>query len=152
MSEVLDVLGPHIQHLTELSNDESYCLMKGVVGPGVFVPLHSHEDRETFFVLSGEIEAWTGEQWTVFRVGETLDIPGNQKHAWRNVSNEPTTLLIASTVKMGKFFNEIGRPVDSVQPGPPEPAALQHFVEVAIAYGYWLGTPVDNAAIGLTMG
>ncbi|MGZ9818159.1 hypothetical protein ACXM0N_20085 [Peribacillus simplex] len=60
--------------------------------------------------------------------------------------------MIASTVKMGKFFNEVGIPVDSVQPGPPEPAALQHFIKVAISYGYWLGTPDYNATIGLSIG
>lgn len=152
MSEVLDVLGPRIQHLTELSNDQTYCLMKGEVGSGVFVPIHSHEDRETFFVLSGEIEAWVEDKWTVFRVGDTLDIPSNQKHAWRNTSSENVTLLIASTVKMGGFFNEVGRPADSVPPGHPEPAALQHFVEVALSYGYWLGSPDDNATIGLSLG
>jgi hypothetical protein len=40
---------------------------------------------------------------------------------------------------MGEFFNEIGHPVDSVSPGPPDPEALQHFVEVAQGFGYWLG-------------
>jgi quercetin dioxygenase-like cupin family protein len=152
MSEILDVLGPRIQHLTELSEDHPFCLMKGEVGPGVIVPVHSHEDHETFYVLSGELDAWTGDRWVVCRAGDTIDIPGNQKHAWRNSSSEKVTLLIASTVKMGKFFNEIGRPADSVPPGPPEPEALQRFVEVAIAYGYWLGTPGDNAAIGLSLG
>jgi hypothetical protein len=53
------------------------------------------------------------------------------------------TLLIASTVKWGNFL-EIDRPVDSVPPGPPEPAALQRFVVVAHAYGYWLGAPDEN--------
>ncbi|WP_407671704.1 cupin domain-containing protein [Paenibacillus guangzhouensis] len=37
--------------------------MKGEFGPGIFVLIHSHEDRETFFVLSGEIEAWVEEKW-----------------------------------------------------------------------------------------
>lgn len=152
MSEVLDVLGPRLQHLTELSDGMSYCLMRGELEPGVFVPVHSHEDRETFVVVSGEIEAWNGEKWSLHRAGDTVDIPSNQKHAWRNVSSEKVTLLIASTVKMGKFFDEIGRPAASVPPGPPEPAALMHFVEVAIAYGYWLATPDENASIGLSMG
>lgn len=150
MSEFLDVLGPRIQHVTELSDDQTYCVMKGEIGPGVIVPIHSHEDRETFFVLSGEIEAWTGDDWEVFRVGDTADIPGNRKHAWRNSSSENVTLPIATTMKMGEFFNEIGRPADSVPPGPPELAALQRFIEVS--YDYWLGTPDDNATIGLSLG
>ncbi|WP_219836174.1 cupin domain-containing protein [Paenibacillus sp. R14(2021)] len=152
MFEVLDVLGPHLQHLTELSDNQDYCLMKGELSPGVFVPVHSHEDRETFVVISGEIEAWIDGVWSVYRAGDALDIVSNRKHAWRNVSNEPVTLLIASTVKMGQFFKEIGRPVASVPPGQPEQEALMHFVQTAISRGFWLGTPEENAAIGLSLG
>jgi len=152
MSEVLDVLGPHIEHLTELSDDKDYCVMRGELMPGVFIPLHSHADRETFFVISGEIEAYIGSEWQVFKAGETFDITGNQKHALRNASNEKVTLLIASTVKMGRFFKEAGRPAASVPPGPPAPEAMQHFMGVAISYGYELGTPEENASIGISLG
>lgn len=41
MSEFLDVLGPRIQHLTELSDDQTYCVMKGEIGPGVIVPIRN---------------------------------------------------------------------------------------------------------------
>ncbi|MFD2613519.1 cupin domain-containing protein [Paenibacillus gansuensis] len=152
MPEILDVLGPRIQHLTELANNQDYCVMKGEVGPGVIVPVHSHADRETFYVISGELEAWSGDRWITLRAGDILDIPENEKHAWRNLSNENVTLLITTTVKMGEFFSEVGRPAASVPPGPPQPAALQKFVEVAMNYGYWLGTPEDNATIGLKLG
>jgi hypothetical protein len=38
-SEVLDVLGPRIQFLTALSdNDQDYCLIRGTVPVGVVVP------------------------------------------------------------------------------------------------------------------
>lgn len=126
--------------------------MKGEVPPGVIVPLHSHAENETFFVLSGELEAYPGESWKIVRAGDTVDLPGNMKHAWRNSSNETVKLLIATAVKLGEFFNEIGRPVDSVRPGPPEPAVLQNFIEKSLAYGYWIGTPEDNAVIGIKLG
>lgn len=152
MSTFLDVMGPRIQLLTELSENRDYSIMKAEVPPGVIVPVHSHGDRETFVVLSGELEAFTEDSWKAVKAGDTVDIPGNVKHAWRNSSNEIVTLLVVSTVRMGEFFNEIGRPVDTVPPGPPAPDVLQHFVEVAIAYGYWLGTPDDNASIGISLG
>ena len=51
------VLGPRIQFLTALSeNDDDYCLIKGTVPAGVVVPLHSHAERETFYVVGGEIQ------------------------------------------------------------------------------------------------
>ena len=152
MSKVLDVMGPRIQLVTDLTENKDYSLMKAEVPPGVIVPVHSHDDRETFVVLTGELEAFTEDSWKTIKAGETVDIPGHVKHAWRNSSNETVMLLVVSTVKMGEFFNEIGTPVDNVQPGPPTPEALQHFVEVAIAYGYWLGTPDDNASMGIKLG
>jgi hypothetical protein len=46
-SEILDVLGPRIQFLTALSDDDgAYCLIRGVVPAGVVVPLHSHPERD----------------------------------------------------------------------------------------------------------
>ncbi|MBA2939638.1 cupin domain-containing protein [Paenibacillus sp. CGMCC 1.16610] len=152
MSKVLDVMGPRIQLVTDLIENKDYSLMKAEVPAGVIVPVHSHDDRETFVVLTGELEAFTEDSWKTVKAGETVDIPGDVKHAWRNSSNETVTLLVVSTVKMGEFFNEIGRPVDTVPPGPPSLEVLQHFVEVAIAYGYWLGTPEDNASIGIKLG
>ncbi|HKN31195.1 MAG TPA: hypothetical protein VJY34_26300 [Roseiarcus sp.] len=56
--EVLDALGPQIQHLTELSDaDDGYCLIRSAVPAGVVVPIHSHADRETFYILDGELQA-----------------------------------------------------------------------------------------------
>lgn len=152
MSKVLDVMGPRIQLVTDLTKNRDHSFMKAEVPAGVIVPLHSHDDRETFVVLTGELEAFTEDSWKTVKAGETVDIPGDVKHAWRNSSNETVTLFVVSTVKMGEFFNEIGRPVDTVPPGPPSLEVLQHFVEVAINYGYWLGTPEDNASIGIKLG
>ncbi|MDR6550224.1 cupin domain-containing protein [Paenibacillus qinlingensis] len=152
MSNVLDIMGPQIQLVTDSSVNKDYSLMKAVVPPGVVVPVHSHADPETFVILQGELECFTEDKWVTVKAGDSVDIPGNVKHAWRNSSNETVSLLVASTVKMGKFFNEIGRPVETVPPGPPAPEVVGNFVQVAIAYGYWLGTPADNAAIGITLG
>ncbi|MFD2614920.1 cupin domain-containing protein [Paenibacillus gansuensis] len=148
----LDVMGPRVRLLTELAENRDYSQMIAEVPPHVVVPLHSHEDRETFYVFSGELEAYVKDSWKTVRAGEAIDIPGDVKHAWRNSTNEAATLLLTSTAKMGDFFVEIGRPAESVQPGPPSPEVLQKFVGTAIAYGYWLGTPEDNAAIGIKLG
>ncbi|WP_127493670.1 cupin domain-containing protein [Paenibacillus glycanilyticus] len=152
MSTFLDVMGPRIKLLTDLAENREYSLMEAEVPPGVVVPVHSHDDRETFVVLKGQLEAFTNDSWQTVHAGQTVDIPGHVKHAWRNSTNETVKLLVASTAKMGDFFVEIGRPADTIQPGPPSPEVLQHFVQVAIAYGYWLGTPDDNATIGIKLG
>jgi len=154
MSDFLDFAGVRIQHLTKLSDRQDYCLVKVELDPGVGMSLHTHPERETAFVLSGEFEAWTEDEgWVVLPPGGIVDVMENKKHAGRNSvsSSEKTVLLIATTTNMGRLIDEVGRPVDSVQPGPPDPEAIQHFIEVSLSYGHWFGTPEENATIGFSM-
>jgi len=54
---VLDILGPTIEFLTSPQHpDAIYCVMLGTIPPGVSVPLHSHADVESFYVLSGSVQ------------------------------------------------------------------------------------------------
>ncbi|RDJ22022.1 cupin domain-containing protein [Bosea caraganae] len=150
---LLDVLGPKIRHLTDVSDDGAgYCLMMGEIAPGVIVPLHSHADRETFYVLSGTLDVFVENGWIPVAAGKSLDLSGGQRHAWRNVSAAPAMILIATTPRMGRFLREVGRPVSEVEPGKPAPADVQRFLERAAAYGYWVGSPADNAIAGLRLG
>ena len=56
--EVLDALDPEIQRLTALSEaDDGFCLIRSTFPAGAVVPIHSHPDRETFYVLDGELQA-----------------------------------------------------------------------------------------------
>src|SRR5262249_129119 len=48
-------LHPTNEYLTDVSDSgEDYCLIRCTLPAGVVVPLHSHADRETFYVLSGK--------------------------------------------------------------------------------------------------
>jgi quercetin dioxygenase-like cupin family protein len=153
----LDVFGPTIEFLTLPEEmDGSYCVMMGTIPAGVSVPLHSHPDLESFFLISGTVDALShdGEkfEWLAVKPGEFVHVPSNAKHAWRNISSEPALQLITTTPKLGRFFQEIGRPVTPGVPlPPPTPGALQLFLRVAAKYGYWLGSPAENAAIGITL-
>jgi quercetin dioxygenase-like cupin family protein len=56
-ADVLDLLGPTIQHLTSLSgDDQGYCVLRWQIPPGVVVPLHSHPDRETFYIVAAQLK------------------------------------------------------------------------------------------------
>src|ERR1700731_1190917 len=62
--EILDVLGPHIQHLTALSDaDDDYCLIRSNFPAGVVVPIHTHADRETFYIHGGEFQELWKDRW-----------------------------------------------------------------------------------------
>jgi hypothetical protein len=34
---------------------------------------------------------------------------------------------------------------------PPQPDELANFMRIAVEYGYWMGSPAENAAIGTTL-
>src|SRR4051812_40204687 len=121
---VLDVFGPTVEFLTSPSEpDAAYCVMMGTIPPGVSVPLHSHPDAESFFLLSGAVQVLSqpGDrfEWLDVKPGGFVHVPGGAKHAFRNSSSEPVVQLITTTPKLGRFFQEIGRPVTAEGPLPP---------------------------------
>lgn len=150
--EVLDLLGSRIQHLTPLTEGrDGYCLMQATVPPGVFVPVHAHADRETFYIQSGEIEGLMDDAWGRYGPGAVFDVPGGIRHAFRNMSGTEVSLLIVTTMGMGRFFQRMGRPLAGIPPGPPSPAELRRFAEASLAEGHWLGDVADNAEVGIRM-
>lgn len=86
------------------------------------------------------------------RPGESAHVPGGAKHAFRNTRTEPVVQLVTTTTNLGRFFREIGTPVDPrATEAPPAPADLERFARLAAKYGHWLGSPEENARIGLSL-
>ena len=152
---VLDVFGPTVEFLTlPEESDAGYCVMIGMIPPGVSVPLHSHPDAESFYILSGSVRTLDQRgdtlEWRTVNAGEFAHIPGNAKHAWQNASDEPSLQLITTTSRLGRFFREIGRLVSAGVPAkPPTTEDLQHLLRTAAKYGYWMASPEENAALGI---
>lgn len=134
------------RYLTSLSLPaDDYCLFIGEVPAGAIVPFHSHSDRETFYVLSGEMNFYDGASWQVLKQGEFVDVLGNTRHAWRNASESSASLLVATTVRMGVFLRKVSSG-GSIQAAGTE---KDQFLKLVQEYGYWLGSGKDNEAIGL---
>jgi quercetin dioxygenase-like cupin family protein len=149
--ETMDVFGPRVNFLSSLDLGEAeFTLIAGAIDPGVIVPLHSHPDRELFSLSEGSIEAFVADQWHTMRAGDVLDIRDGVRHAWRNVSEAPARLLIVTTVRMGHFLREIGRPLAAAS-APPSLGDIEKLISTSIRYSYWNGSPEDNAAIGLSL-
>lgn len=56
---------------------------------------HFHKTMsESFFVLSGVIRLFNGEQWIDARSGDFLYVPPGGTHGFRNESGEPASMLI----------------------------------------------------------
>lgn len=88
----LDVFGPTVEFLTSPDDaHEDFCVMRGMVPPGAIIPLRSHDDTETFFIVAGEQQVLTegpqGLKWSVAHAGDYVHVPGGMAHAHRNVSH-----------------------------------------------------------------
>jgi quercetin dioxygenase-like cupin family protein len=129
------------------------CFIRGTIPPGVAVPLHSHSDVELFYILEGSLEAFQfgngTHGWVSFGPGDIVSISGNAKHALRNSSPLPAAMVIVTTSKLYSFFKEVSKPVDQDRATPPTPEEIQKLIETASRYGYWMGSPEENVAIGL---
>lgn len=152
-----DVFGPTIEFLTSPEQaDSSYCAMIGTVPPGVAVPLHSHPDLESFFLISGGVQVLSERGgklgWQDLKSSEFVHVASNAKHAWRNNSSTPAVMLITVTPKLARFFREIGRPVTAgASLPPPTPDELQELARASARYHYWIASPAENAAVGINL-
>ena len=155
--ETFDLLGPSVQFLVApQANDEAPCVIKGIVPPGVAVPIHRHQAIECFYVLSGNVEVLSEKDgkihWIAAGPGDFIEVPSGAKHAFRNRSQHPVVQLVTTTSKLGRFFQEIGRPMPQGANGnPPAPDQAQDLVRISERYGYWLATPEENAAAGISL-
>jgi quercetin dioxygenase-like cupin family protein len=139
----------------EQINDQ-ISVIRGTVPSGVQIPLHSHADPEILYVLNGSLEVFQAEGpsagWQVVTAGEVVSIPGNVRHALRNTSLSPITSITVSKHELYSFFRELARPFDPNRPpGSPTPEEKQQLFSAAEKYEYWLASPDENAAIGISL-
>lgn len=96
------------------------------IPPGGGPPPHRHDFEETFILLEGEMEAIFRDQKVVVKAGETLHIPANAPHQFRNISAQPLRMLcICSPSGQEKFFEEVGVAVESRTTAAPRLEAAQ---------------------------
>lgn len=97
-----------------------YSIIDMCVLPGGGPPPHRHDFEETFIVLEGELQATFRGQRLVVRAGETLHIPANAPHQFRNSSAVPARILcICSPAGLENFFREVGVPAATWTSPPP---------------------------------
>jgi mannose-6-phosphate isomerase-like protein (cupin superfamily) len=101
--------------------DGRYCLIDMLVPPGGGPPHHRHDFEESFTVLEGEIEFTFRGKKLVVRIGETVNIPANAPHFFRNASKEPARLLcICTPAGLEELFLAVGVPVATRTTPPPK--------------------------------
>lgn len=153
--QMFDVFGVQLQFLVapeETGNQSS--LYKGILPPGVVIPLHSHPDSEVFYVLEGTLEVYqeNGEGWRSVPAGHALAVVPGVKHALRNTSSAPSAAIAVTEHGLYEFFREVAKPAQQGPATPPSPEDMQRLFAVAAKYSYWMGSPEENAAIGIKLG
>jgi quercetin dioxygenase-like cupin family protein len=104
-----------------------YTLIDMHVPPGGGPPPHRHDFEEMFTILEGAVEVtFRGETLTA-RAGETINVPANAPHGFRNVGDSPSRLLcLCAPAGQDEFFALVGQPVrNRTDPPPPLDAAAQ---------------------------
>ncbi|MEV4759530.1 cupin domain-containing protein [Micromonospora sp. NPDC049559] len=123
--------GPGLVHLAIaggtytvlVSGDQTagrYCLIDMRVPPGGGPPPHRHDFEEMFTVLDGAVEFTFRGTPVVARAGETVNIPANAPHFFRNRSDQPARLLCMCTpAGQDEYFRRVGDQVDGPDSPPP---------------------------------
>jgi quercetin dioxygenase-like cupin family protein len=98
-----------------------YTLIDMYVPPGGGPPRHRHDFEEMFTVLEGEIELTFRGTASTARAGETVNVPANAPHSFRNTGDRHARLLcMCAPAGQERFFAAVGDPVaDRTAPPPP---------------------------------
>jgi quercetin dioxygenase-like cupin family protein len=97
-----------------------YCLLDMHVPPGGGPPPHRHDFEEMFTILEGEIEITFRNATTLARAGDTVNVPANAPHWFRNAGQSPARLMcMCSPPGLEEFFTLVGDPVASRTAPPP---------------------------------
>jgi quercetin dioxygenase-like cupin family protein len=102
-----------------------YCLIDMHVPPGGGPPPHRHDFEETFTLLDGELEFTFRGEKRIAKTGETVHIPANAPHMFRNAGAAAARMLcLCAPAGQERFFEEVGVKVETrTTPPPPLDAA-----------------------------
>src|SRR3954471_23856602 len=126
-----------------------FALIDMLIPAGGGPPPHRHDFEECFHVLEGSVEIkLRGGPAVRLWAGETVNIPSNAPHAFRNAGDVPARMLCTAVpAGLEAFFAEFGDRVDSRTASPPaltdeeKQARLRRAVERAPDYGMELLPP-----------
>jgi quercetin dioxygenase-like cupin family protein len=102
--------------------DGRYCLIDMLVPPGGGPPHHRHDFEESFTVLEGELEFTFRGNKLGLRTGDTVNIPANAPHFFKNISKKVARLFcICTPAGQEELFLAVGVPVATRTTPPSKP-------------------------------
>src|SRR6266705_1556556 len=81
-------LGVETRMLISASNGATQlCIFEQWIAPGAGAPTHTHPVEEVLTVRDGEAEMWMDQQRVTVSVGQSLIVPAERMHGFRNSGN-----------------------------------------------------------------
>ena len=95
---VLHAVGEEVTiHLDSESTGGALNVWSEVTAPSAGPPPHYHtREDEWFIVQEGRVEFFSDGEWKEFAPGSILFMPRNHVHAFRNVGDGPSRMLLAT--------------------------------------------------------
>jgi quercetin dioxygenase-like cupin family protein len=150
--DLIDMMGARFEMVARMGpNENDTVLFRTRMEPGKLVPLHSHIDPECFYLLEGQIDVFVVDgapKWRMVETGQSYLVANGMKHAVRNAGEKTADIVLATNNRFASFLGEAGR---SATPGavftPPTSEDIQRLMRVSQAYGYWIASSTESAAI-----
>jgi quercetin dioxygenase-like cupin family protein len=153
--ETRDILGARLTFKVESPDTGgSYFVGELTVPPQAGVPLHSHPECETFYVLEGELEFLRLDGETAVSLaagpGTVVFIPHLARHGLRNVTESPARALVITEPGLEDYFREAGELVDpaaAFRTAPPTPEEIGRTLTIATEHGqtFYEAAPAEAA-------
>jgi quercetin dioxygenase-like cupin family protein len=122
---------------TGAQTGESFALVDERAMDGEAVPLHRHDDVESFYVIEGEVTFFLGEDAGVTGgAGTFVHVPPGVVHGFR-VASRQARYLILTTPRHGEFYKAITLasregglpPLESIDGAQIRAAAVEYEIE-----------------------
>ena len=106
-------------------------LSASVLEPGSHAPLHVHSrEDETFYLITGQLEARVGDERAVLRAGDCIFLPRGIPHQLTNTGSVAAqVIMLIHPPGLERFFDEVDQLASH---GPTSPEVM---CETAARYG-----------------
>jgi quercetin dioxygenase-like cupin family protein len=79
--------------ITKETGAKNFAMRLFEMEPGGYSPLHSHSWEHEVFILEGEGLVVGGNEEKMFKAGDAIFLPPNEKHQLKNNSKKPVKFL-----------------------------------------------------------
>ncbi len=125
---------------------EKFSLIDERARRGEVVPLHQHDDIESWYVIEGEIMFYIdGKPGVLAPAGSFVHVPGGIAHSFR-IESETARYLILTTPRHGRFYRAISLPSGPGGLPPLESIEWSKIQEACGDYGVDLKGPMPEAS------